>query len=282
MNRKTALIVDSGSDVPQEYLDRYPIFELPLNITFSDGTYTDKVTITADEIYRRLPTEIPTTSLPDGAVIHQVFDQIKQAGYTQVIAITISSGLSGTYNALRLAGAEQELEFFIYDTRNIGIGSGIQAIQAAEWLEAGVDAAEVFDRLEANREKSKIFFNVKTLEYLRKGGRIGLVGAVLGTALKLTPIITCNEEGIYASVAKVRGRNKSIAKSIQLIEEFIGGQPKFRLAVAHGAALEEAKAIETALKEKFPNVEIFFGQISPALVVHTGPGLLGIGVQLLD
>ena len=285
MNKeKIALLVDSGTDVPAEIMSQYGMYMLPLQIIYKDRTYTDKVDITAEEIYQRLPQEIPSTSLPDGETINKIFDRIKADGYEQVLAVTISSGLSGTYNVVRLMGEQRnDLDIFVLDTKNIGIGAGLQAIRAAELLTEGITWQDLKEQLLQEVVRNKVFFNVATLEYLQKGGRIGLVASILGNALKLNPIISCNDEGIYYTVAKSRGRKKSLDKTVELVKQYIGNHKQFRLAVAQGDALAEAKEMKTRLEQEFPQVkEIFFGQISPALVVHTGPGLLGVGVQLLD
>ncbi len=285
MNKeKIALLVDSGTDVPAEIMSQYGMYMLPLQIIYKDRTYTDKVDITAEEIYQRLPQEIPSTSLPDGETINKIFDRIKADGYEKVLAVTISSGLSGTYNVVRLMGEQRnDLDIFVLDTKNIGIGAGLQAIRAAELLTEGIIWQELKEQLLQEVVRNKVFFNVATLEYLQKGGRIGLVASILGNALKLNPIISCNDEGIYYTVAKSRGRKKSLDKTVELVKQYIGNHKQFRLAVAQGDALAEAKEMKTRLEQEFPQVkEIFFGQISPALVVHTGPGLLGVGVQLLD
>ena len=198
MKNKVAILVDSGTDVPQELIEKYQMYVIPLKIIYKDRVYTDKVDITPEEIYQRLPQEIPGTSLPDGETITKIFEQIKQDGYEKILAVTISSGLSGTYNIVRLIAQQQEeLEAYVLDTKNIGIGAGFSAIQAAKWLEEGMEWSLLIERLNELVKQTKVFFNVATLEYLQKGGRIGLVASILGTALKLNPIISCNDECIY-------------------------------------------------------------------------------------
>ncbi|OJG53651.1 DegV family EDD domain-containing protein [Enterococcus hirae] len=279
-----AILVDSGTDVPQELIEKYQMYVIPLKIIYKDRVYTDKVDITPEEIYQRLPQEIPGTSLPDGETITKIFEQIKQDGYEKILAVTISSGLSGTYNIVRLIAQQQEeLEAYVLDTKNIGIGAGFSAIQAAKWLEEGMEWSLLIERLNELVKQTKVFFNVATLEYLQKGGRIGLVASILGTALKLNPIISCNDEGIYYTVGKARGRKKSLDRTVSYVKERVGTAKVFNLAVAHGDAKEEATEMMARLKEEFPQAQqIYFGQISPALVVHTGPGLLGVGVQVLE
>ncbi len=284
MKNKVAILVDSGTDVPQELIEKYQMYVIPLKIIYKDRVYTDKVDITPEEIYQRLPQEIPGTSLPDGETITKIFEQIKQDGYEKILAVTISSGLSGTYNIVRLIAQQQEeLEAYVLDTKNIGIGAGFSAIQAAKWLEEGMEWSLLIERLNELVKQTKVFFNVATLEYLQKGGRIGLVASILGTVLKLNPIISCNDEGIYYTVGKARGRKKSLDRTVSYVKERVGTAKVFNLAVAHGDAKEEATEMMARLKEEFPQAQqIYFGQISPALVVHTGPGLLGVGVQVLE
>ncbi|MFV0557747.1 MAG: DegV family protein [Enterococcus sp.] len=285
MNKeKIALLVDSGTDVPEEIMQAHGIYMVPLKIIYENEEYIDKVDISAEEIYRRLPNEIPKTSLPTGQAIQDIFTQIKADGYEKVLAITISSGLSGTFNSLRLLSQEiRNLEIHVIDSKNIGIGAGLQAIHAAELIAAGYSFAELVSSVTQAIQNHTVFFNVATLEYLQKGGRIGLVASLVGTALKLNPIISCNDEGIYYTVAKTRGRKRSLDKTIELIRQAIGTHPKVRLAIAHGDAYNEALEMKQRLEQEFPAAsEIYFGQISPALVVHTGPGLLGFGIQALD
>ncbi|WP_368259633.1 DegV family protein, partial [Enterococcus sp. 2201sp1_2201st1_C11_2201SCRN_220225] len=280
MNKeKIAILADSGSDVPQDFSQAHHVYTLPLKVIYPDREYTDKVDISSQEVIDRMPGEIPKTSLPDGASIVAVFDEIKAAGYEKVIAVTISSGLSGTYNMVQMMAKDYEgLDIFVLDTKNIGIASGLQAIRAVELVESGLDFETICQKLAAEVFQNKVFFNVATLEYLQKGGRIGLVTAIFGTALKLNPIISCNEEGVYYTVAKSRGRKKSLAKSLELVKDFAGKSQKYRLAVAHAGAKEEAQEMMKRLTALLPNaVEQYFGEISPALVVHTGPGLLGVG-----
>ncbi|MGX7197441.1 DegV family protein [Enterococcus olivae] len=283
-NKEIAVLVDSGTDVPQEVMDKYGVFMIPLQIIYKEKTYTDKIDITPQQVYDRLHEEVPSTSLPEGRAIAAIFEQIKEQGYTKVVAVTISSGLSGTHNVLRLLGEEQkDLEVYVLDTKSVGIGAGLQAITTAELVDQGYSWEELIPILERKVKESSVYFNVATLEYLQKGGRIGLVASIVGTALRLNPTISCNEEGIYYTVAKSRGRKKSIEKMVKIVKEFVGDHSKVRLAVAHGDALEEGQKLRDELKKVFPQVEeILFGMISPALVVHTGPGLLGMAVQLLD
>lgn len=282
MNKeKIALLLDSGCDLPPEVAKRENVFVLPLKINYQNQHYLDGVEITGDEVLASLKTEIPKTSLPDGQMIFDTLKEMITLGYEKVIGITISAGLSGTYNALRLQLEDfPQLESCLIDTKNIGIGAGIQGIYALELMGKGLSFSEICQRLQKSVPKTKVFFSVATLEYLKKGGRIGLVSSILGNALSLKPVISCNQEGVYYTVAKTRGLNKSREKLRQLILEEVPENGVFRFAVADAGAKEEAQKVMEWLKEKFPQQEIIYSPISPALSVHTGPGLLGIGIQV--
>lgn len=280
---KIAILVDSGTDVPRDYRDKYNIYVAPLTIIYKDAEYRDGVDIHPEDVYARFSSEIPSTSLPSPATVMDIFKQIKADGYDHVVAIIISSGLSGTYQMMcGLGPAPEGLETRYIDTKNIGIGSGLSAIRAGELIEQGLSFDDVCDGVEYAARNTKLFFCVATLEYLAKGGRIGLVSATIGSMLDLKPVIACNEEGVYYTVAKARGRKKSIKIALEKAVEFAEGAKDFSITVMHGNAQEEADELLAAMKERLPGYRLSIeGQITPALVVHTGPGLIGIGVQRL-
>ena len=281
---KIAVLIDSCTDVPAALVKEYGMYLIPLKIIYNDREYFDGVDITPEEVYERFSTEIPKTSLPGGEIIQSVFNQIKTDGYTKVIVVTISSGLSGTNNLITLISKQIEgLEIFILDTKDIAIGAGFHAIQAVDLIKQGLSFEEITAKLVADLKKTRLYFVVSTLEYLQKGGRIGLISSMLGTALNLKPIISCNAEGIYYTVNKVRGRNQSLSKCLDLAVAFAEGHSSYNIAVSNGFAPEEAADIKTRILAQLPNCKLFVeGQISPALGVHTGPGTIGIAVQLLD
>lgn len=278
---KIAILVDSGCDVPLEYRQRYNMYVAPLTINYKEGQFRDGVDIDPETVYARFAEEVPSTSLPSPATVAEIFRKIKSDGHDKVIVIAISSGLSGTFDMLQGFGPEPEgLEAHYVDTKNIGIGSGFSAIRAGELIEAGLPFAEVCRQVEVTAGDTKLFFCVATLEYLLKGGRIGLVSGVMGMLLDVKPVIACNEDGIYHTVAKARGREKSLKTALEKAVEFAQGAKEFNIAVVHGAAREEGAALMAAMKERLPDFGYAIEEVlTPALVVHTGPGLIGIGVQ---
>ena len=280
---KIAILVDSCSDVPEEHRRKYDMYVVPMTIIYKDAEYRDGVDIQPEDVYARFPQEIPSTSLPSPSVVADVFKQIKADGYEKVIAVAISSGLSGTYEMIRSFGpAPEGLETCYVDTKNIGIGSGFSAIRAGELIEQGLPFAEVCREVESAARHTKLFFCVSTLAYLVKGGRIGLVAGLVGSIFDLKPVISCNEDGIYYTVAKTRGRKKSLQLALEKAVEFAAGAKEYNITVMHGAAKQEADEVLAALKAQLPDFRLAIeGQITPVLVVHTGPGLIGIGIQRL-
>jgi len=280
---KIAILVDSCSDVPEEYRRKYNMYVASMTIIYKDAEYRDRVDIRPEDVYARFSQEIPSTSLPSPSVVADVFKQIKADGYEKVIAVVISSGLSGTYEMIRSFGPSPEgLETCYIDTKNIGIGSGFSAIRAGELIEEGLSFAEVCHEVESAARHTKLFFCVSTLEYLVKGGRIGLVAAMVGTLFNLKPIISCNEDGVYYTVVKATGRKKSLKLALQKAIEFAAGAKAYSITVMHGDAQQEADDLFAVMKAQLPDFRLAIqGQITPVLVVHTGPGLVGIGVQRL-
>lgn len=285
MNKeKIAIMVDTCCDVPMDMVKQYGMYVMPLKIIYSNAEYLDRVEITPEEVYERFSEEIPKTSLPSVEQVSVIFDQIRADGFEKVIAITLSSGLSGTYNVVSLVAKEyDDLEIYVLDTKNIAIGSGFHAIQAARYIEAGMKYEDVIQKLQNDLPKSKVFFVVSTLEYLQKGGRIGLVASLFGNALNLKPIISCNEAGIYYTVAKVRGRHQSISKLIDIAKAEAGKYKRYNVAIVHGDALEAVTQVKEFLKPQLSGMDVFVeGQISPVLGVHTGPGLIGIAIEGIE
>ena len=280
---KIALLTDSCTDVPKEYRDKYKMYVAPLTIIYKEAEYRDGIDIQPEDVFARFSQEIPSTSLPSPSAVAEIFKQIKADGYDKVIAVLISSGLSGTFDMISGFGPSPEgLEAYYVDTKNIGIGSGFTVIRAGELIEQGLPFSEVCRQVEEVALQTRLYFCVSTLEYLVKGGRIGRVSGMVGTILDLKPVISCGEDGIYYTVAKARGRKKSLKLALDKAAEFAAGAKEYNLTVMHGAAKDEADELLAAMKLQLPDARyVIEGQITPALVVHTGPGLIGIGIQRL-
>ena len=283
---KIALFTDSTADLSPALVGDKPIYVVPLKIVCADGEYSDGVDIFAPDIYDRLHRgELPRTSLPDGGSISDALDRIKADGYEKVLAVMLSSGLSGTYNMVRLqAETRRDLEIAVFDSKSGSLGMGIMVLQLWEDIQAGASWDWLVEkRLPGLIANTFPFFSVDTLEYLSKGGRIGKVAAFAGTLLSIKPIISFAEDGQLQSVAKVRGRRQVQDKILDLMEQRLRPGVRYNLGVANGGAPEEMKELAQRIRERFPNAEhIWEGAIDATLSVYIGDGVLGGGIQLLD
>lgn len=281
---KIAILTDSCSDVPRNLLERFHIYEMALSINYKDKSYRDRINITPEEVYENLKNEIPHTSLPTIGEIHETIEKIIADGYDQIIIPVISSGLSGTCQTIKMVCEDFEnVKTKVIDTKNIALGSGFLSIYAAQLVEKKLSFEEIVKKVEDKIEDSNIYYSLQTLHYLVKGGRLGRVEGMIGSVLNVKPIISCDKDGIYYTVEKVRGRKQSINKLIEIVQDKIKDQKNYYLAICHGYAQEEADKIREKMQPYVDNATIYMeGQISPALGVHTGPGLVGIGCFNLD
>jgi len=281
---KIAIMTDSCSDVPRNLLERFHIYEMALSINYKDRSYRDRVDITPEEVYENLQIEIPHTSLPTIGEIHETIEKIIADGYDQIIIPVISSGLSGTFKAIEMVCEDfKNIKTKVIDTKNIAIGSGFLSIYAAQLVEKNFNFEEIVKKVESKIEDSNIYYSLQTLHYLIKGGRLGRVEGMIGSILQIKPIISCDKDGIYYTVEKVRGRKQSINRLIEIIQDKVKDKKNYYLAVCHGYAQEEADKIKERMQPYIDNATLFMeGQISPALGVHTGPGLVGVGFLNLD
>ena len=281
---KIAILTDSCSDVPLNLLEKYHIYEMALCINYKDRFYRDRVEITPEEVYENLKNEIPHTSLPTMGEMHETINKIIADGYNQIIIPVISSGLSGTCKAIEMVCEDfKDIKTKVIDTKNIALGSGFLSIYAGQLVEKDLNFDEIVKRVEDKIKDSHIYYSLQTLQYLVKGGRLGRVEGMIGSVLQIKPIISCDKDGIYYTVEKVRGRKQSINKLMEIVQDKIKDKKNYYLAICHGYAQEEADKIREKMQPYIDNAALYMeGQISPALGVHTGPGLVGIGCFNLD
>lgn len=285
--KKIALLTDSCADLSPRLIEENHIFVVPLRILCADGEYSDGVDIFNADIYERLRAgELPQTSLPRMEDFAGALERIVAEGYDGVIAIMLSSGLSGTFNLARLLAEESEgkLTIRVYDSLSGSLGQGLTVLQLAEDIRNGMGWEELTERrvpqLIANTFP---FFSVDTLEYLQKGGRIGKVTATAGMLLQIKPILTFAEDGQLENVAKVRGRNQVMDKLVAQTVARCGEHKRYNLAVANGGAPEEMEVLRQKLMTALPDYDhIWDGEIDGTLSVYIGDGVLGAAVQVLD
>lgn len=280
MNEKIALLTDSACDLPQELIKKLGIRILPLKIIYPGEEYSDRMDIKPGDVYDRMPEEIPTTSMPCVQEIQAAMEKIKNEGFTHLLSVHISSGLSGTYQAVQMVARDiDNMVIKVIDSKTLSFGLGWMVLEAAKNIANGLSFNRIVENINKMQPHIHVYYVLETLEYLRRGGRIGQVAGMLGEFLHLKPIISVNREGTYFTYCKARGRRKSIERLVQIVQDNIKDKPAY-LAVLHGGAKKEAEEMLDKLRN-LPNLKkIIASDISPALGVHTGPGLLGVSFYL--
>lgn len=285
MNRqKIAVLTDSCCDISPQLAAENDIFILPLKIIYPEGEYSDGVDITADQIYQRMPGQVPTTSLPDGDSAFRMLERIRDLGFEKVIAVCLSSGLSGAYNLVRLTAQEYpHLKSAVFDSNSGSLGEGCVALELARRIRQGLEWPQLLELVPRLIQDTSVLFSLDTLEYLQKGGRIGKIAWLAGSMLQIKPIISFAEDGQLVSVGKVRGRYRSIDEMAARIRKMVpqDGRP-YTLATAHGGCPGDLAYLKGLLQEEIACAQHYHeGIIDGTLGVHTGPHLIGVGIQLL-
>ncbi|GAD16389.1 degV family protein [Lentilactobacillus otakiensis DSM 19908 = JCM 15040] len=284
MPEKIAILADSGSDVPAELLQKYDNIEVaPMLVTMTGKEYRDNVDITPEEFYARLGQEdqFPKTAAPTQGSVEASVDKLRKRGFDHIIGITVSARLSTTFGIFtNVARETTDIKMDVINTKNIGIGSGLFAVYAEEMIDCGQTFDETMTFLKQSVKNSRTFFYIPSLKYLRAGGRIGRVAGLIGSVLNIKPVIATDSDGIYFPVAKARSEQKAISKMVALVEKLISSHKSVRVGVANGADVPLQEKVYDRLHSTFPQLKIYRGSISPALGVHTGPGLVGVGVQV--
>lgn len=270
---KIAVITDSGSNLNQAFVEKHTNLQvIPLMIVRDGVQFRDQIDITAEQIYQELDQKIFSTSLPPMSALETAIENVKKDGYTDVLVINISSGLSGTFNAFRLTLHEVKgIEVHQYDTKTLGAGQGYLVELALDLIEAGKTPAEIIQALEKCRfEDSLAIYTINTLKYLKKGGRIGKVEGTIGDLLHIKPVITVNNDGVYVTLSKVIGMQRSLLNMKELmVKKF--GDALVDLTVHYGDDLEKASQLGHMMSKTLNVRNLNISALTPVLGIHTGP-----------
>ncbi len=276
---KVAIVTDSTAYLPDDLVKLYSITVTPQILIWGDETFQDGVDIQPNEFYRKLETAktMPTTSQVAIVTMKAAFEKLLSSGY-DVLGIFISAKLSGTMQSALQAKEmlpKAGLHLVVADSNSTSMAMGFHVLAAARAAQAGASLAECQKLAEEARKHSGVFFVVDTLEFLRRGGRIGGAQAMLGSALNLKPLLELRD-GRIESIEKVRTKGKAINRMIELIIEHTAGREPIRLATLHANAEAEAKsALETAAAQLNP-IEQILASVSPVIGTHAGPGTVGL------
>ncbi len=277
------IITDSTCALPPDFLTERNIPLVHLKVNFGDTESYDELTgITNEEFYRRITTDktaFPSTSQPAAGEFKTVYETIAAPG-DELLVITLSGKLSGTFNSAQTAAKlVSDIPVTIFDSQSLALGLGLMVATASDMALAGKSMDEILARLEHMRLNMRIFFVVDTLEYLRRGGRIGAASAFLGSILNIKPILSVTD-GVLQPFDRVRSKRKALARIIKELRASVPNpEQPVQLGVMHAAAPDEMDALEAQVLAAFPNiVRTISGEISPVLGSHGGPGLLGAGI----
>ncbi len=284
--RPLAIVTDSACDLPDAVLDQHGIGLVPLALMMGDTVYEDRVTIQPADVYRYLRAgqePHPTTSQPTAARFLEAFAHAR-AGADEVLAVILSSTLSGTYaNAEAARRSYQGGGIHLVDSRSASLGLGLLALRAAELAEAGWTPAEIAPELVRIRGQSGCFFTVAALENLIRSGRVSRVKGWLGNLLDMKPILEIDDEGRIAPVDRVRGRAALLPRVLELLDVAIPARrERLRMGVVHADAEDEAVRIRDALQQRYRPYQIVVSPVTAVIGVHAGPDAWGVFWQVED
>lgn len=278
--RSIQIITDSMTDMPKELIEAYDIEVIPLTVHFGESEYRDGVDLSHEEFYGKLvdAAELPKTSQVTPYTFEEAFKKHLDMG-KDVLCINGSSRASGTHQSALVAKNQLENNHIhVFDTMGLCFGAGFFVYEAAKLAKEGKSCEEIITVLEGMLGKVDHIFTVDTMEYLKRGGRLNPMKAIIGGLLNLKPILTVNE-GLVEPLDKVRGSKKVIGKMIELAKERGGDFSQKSLAIAHAINPEQAALLKERIIEELNPKEIIVTEIGCTIGTHAGPGTLSIFYQ---
>jgi len=275
---KIAVITDSSSNLSLDFIKKHENLKMtPLMISYDGEFYRDLIEVDYETVYSKLDETKVTTSLPSLEDFDQAVNDLKKAGYTDILVITISSGLSGTFNGFNTASKTYEdINLHMYDSKTLSYALGYMVEKALKSIEEGKSIARIIADLNQLRyEDSVALFTVETLKYLRQGGRIGKVEGTIGELLRVKPVIYVSDEGVYETLTKGFGISRALISMRKEVANKLG-QDLIDVTIHYGNNLETAKGLETKIKSEFNVNSIQLVELTPVLGIHTGPQMIAI------
>ena len=271
------IVTDSVADLPSQVVNELGITVIPLNVRFGTEVYRDGIDLTAEQFYDRLVhgKTLPVTSVPSPGTFAEAYDKLAEEA-DEILAIIVSAKLSGTYEvALQSIGLmKRKCRVEVIDSQWAVMAEGFIVISAAKAAISGANLDELVDLARSNISRVDFRAAFDTLEYLRRGGRIGAAQALLGSMLRVNPIITI-KDGVVHPAARERSRAKAIGYLYSFAMSFSRIEA---MSVEDAATPEEAEKLVERLGSKFPKEQIYRSRTTPVIGTHTGPGLLLLAV----
>ena len=284
---KTAIMTDTNSGITKDIAKELGIYVIPMPVIIDEKTYYENDTITEEEFFCALSGDRHiTTSQPSPGDVMDLWDQILDEGYDELVYIPMSSGLSNSCAAALGYSQEYDGKVEVIDNHRISVTMYQSVLHARDLALQGASAKEIKTALENDAYNSSIYLAVNTLEYLKKGGRITPAAALIGSVLSIKPILTIQGEKLD-SYAKTRGSmKKAEEKMLSAVQSDIEkrfaslDQTKLHIGAAGaGLTVEQQEEWVNLLRSKFPAADVFYSPLSASVSVHTGPGAVGIGIS---
>ncbi len=273
------IATDSTCDLPAEYLEELDVTVVPINIQFGTDTYEDGVGIDRDTFYRKINELgiLPTTSQPSAGQFEEYYRRLLDGGATDIVSLHVTAKLSGTFQSAELAREmlDGQVQVHPFDTACGSAGLGFMVLEAGRMAMAGQGVAEILDRMKTIRERMNIILTLKDLRFAQMSGRVGRLQSSLVSLLDIKPIVLL-QDGLLDVAEKVRTQRKAIDRMVEIMVEKVGTSAPVNLAVIHAQAPDLGQELLDRAKALFNCRETFLADLTSSLVVHFGPGTLGL------
>lgn len=276
---KLAVITDSSAYFDESYTQKENLFVLDIPVVIDGNTYIEGKNLTSEDFYKKmaLSSELPKTSQPSIAELEETLSRLSQEGYTHVIGLFLSSGISGFFQNIQYLKEEfSDLEIAFPDSKITSAPLGIMVTSALKWAEDGLTFDEILDRIALQIEGTGAFIMVDDLNHLVKGGRLSNGAAILGTLLSIKPILYFNEQGVIEVFEKIRTEKKTTKRLIEIVQERTSNG-KYEIIVIHANALEKAEALRELLLESTGATRISLATFGSVIGTHLGEGSIALG-----
>jgi DegV family protein with EDD domain len=273
------IATDSASDLPAEFVTEYGVSVVPINIQFGTETYEDGVDLDRATFYQKIEElgVLPTTSQPSVGQFVEHYKQLIAEGATDIISVHVTSKLSGTLHSAELAAKMlgDQVRVHTFDSACGSAGIGFMVMEAARMARVDKLVPEIMARLEAIRSRMTLVLTLEDLRFARMSGRVGRLQSSLSSLLNIKPLILL-EDGVIDVVEKVRSRRKALQRMMDMVAERVGTTEAVNLAIVHADVPEEGQELLDQAQSRFNCQETFLENLTTTLLVHFGPGTMGI------
>ena len=275
---KLAVITDSSAFLQAETLRKEDLFVLDIPVNIDGQEYVEGVNLTAQEFYEKMArsSELPKTSQPSIAKLDEILSSLKEKGYTHVLGLFLSSGISGFHQNIQYMTDEFEgLTIAFPDTRITSAPLGFMVESVFQWVENGDDFNTILEKLDKQITKTSAFIMVDDLDHLVKGGRLSNGAAILGNLLSIKPILYFNDQGVIEVYEKVRTEKKATKRLVEIVKE-VTSNGNYQITVIHGNAPQKAADLRQLLLDGGVATDISIATFGSVIGTHLGEGSIAL------